>query len=114
MATLEDFSEDELIEELARRRNARQVSKPDRWCCDCANFRYWKGRGEPPDDYNPCQKKHVMEFVVPEDYCDEDYGYYRRVCADRTEIVESTIPESPQPKATKKSLRSRMVVVTPP
>jgi hypothetical protein len=86
------YSDDELIEELARRRNARELAKPEKWCGDCANFKTWNhdvenDRGAMPDNYNPCQRGHKMQFVVPEGYCDDDYGFYRRVCGDRSEVA---------------------------
>jgi len=80
--TLAAFSDDELIEELARRKNARAVAAPEHWCHDCRNCLTWRGRGEPPNTFNPCSKGHTMQFIVPEEM-DDEWGYYRRVCADR-------------------------------
>lgn len=84
---LREFSTDQLIEELARRRNASAVNKPREWCEDCAHFRPWIEGDTPeaptPADYNPCRKGHVMRFRAPEEI-DEEYGFYRTVCPDRT------------------------------
>lgn len=85
MRPLKSFTDDQLIEELARRRNERTVATPEHWCHDCRNFVAWADaprKGPMPDDYNPCAKGHRMQFVVPMEI-DDEYGYYRRVCADR-------------------------------
>jgi hypothetical protein len=80
---LAKFSTAVLREEIARREQRRTERKPvDLWCEDCKHFKFWIGKGEPPDTYNPCGNGHKMSFRVPEDYNDE-CGYYRRVCADR-------------------------------
>jgi hypothetical protein len=94
---LRNFSTDQLIEELARRANARGTRKPKLWCHDCANFVAWCDRKPGPrksvkpiedgcpEDYNPCTKGHEMKFVVPE-MIDDEYGLYLPVCADRKPI----------------------------
>jgi hypothetical protein len=83
---LRAFSTAQLIEELARRSNERGEQKPRDWCENCAHFTPWiEGRtphAPMPVDYNPCAKRHVMRFQAPEDF-DDEYGYYRTVCADR-------------------------------
>lgn len=89
---LRHFSTPQLIEELARRTNAAPTKRPERWCEDCSHFVVWVEREDAanwacPDDYNPCQKGHAMAFVAPE-HIDDDYGFYRTVCADRAESVE--------------------------
>lgn len=83
------FTVDELLEELARRRRTSDAERPvSEWCDDCAHFRTWTGKGDAPDNFNPCTKGHAMSFRVPADYGDP-WGFYRRVCADRlTEQVE--------------------------
>ena len=86
---LDMFDNDELIEELARRRNEREINKPERWCDDCKHFKTWGKQGDPPDHYNPCAKGHKMIFAVPEN-CYDEFGFYRRVCADRQEIQDAT------------------------
>lgn len=83
---LRDYSEDELIEELARRKNERIISKPSQWCDQCIHFKTLPEKA--PDSANPCAKGHKMQFIGPEDYCDEEFGFYRRVCADRQEAEQ--------------------------
>lgn len=83
---LSEYGEDELLEELVRRKNAREKErKPDRWCDACANFKVWghENLDKMPDDYNPCTKRHKMNFWLPAHETDDDHGFYRRVCADR-------------------------------
>lgn len=85
MRALKVFTDDQLLEELIRRRNARTVATPEHWCHDCRNFKAWSDaprQGPMPEDFNPCTKQHEMLFVVPEEI-DDEYGFYRRVCADR-------------------------------
>lgn len=83
---LKDYTEVELIEELARRAANREKSKPKKWCSNCSNFKCWKGVGnDVPEEYNPCTKGHKMSFAMPEYETDDDYGFYRGICADRTE-----------------------------
>ena len=88
--SLKSFSTAQLLEELARREEARARRKPvDDWCDDCRHFVPWgslKGpRSEMPDDYNPCSKGHQMSFREPETMADcyGNSGFYRRVCVDR-------------------------------
>jgi hypothetical protein len=79
---LASFGEDELIEELARRRNARRADHPTRWCHDCVKCVPTAGK----DDLR-CTEGHSMIFHSPQDMDEAnrgEYGYYRRVCADRT------------------------------
>lgn len=82
---LRNFSDEELLEEIVRRRNKRTVAKPEHWCHDCVHFKAWDEvprAGNCPSDFNPCTKSHEMKFITPADVSDE-YGFYRRVCADR-------------------------------
>lgn len=84
---LKQFSDGELLEELVRRKNVRKTNMPKHWCDDCAHFKAF-GLGPidlMPDNYNPCQKNHKMQFMPPEDYDFINYGFYRSVCADRDE-----------------------------
>lgn len=91
---LGDFSDAELIEELARRKNQVEPEQIKHWCNDCKNFVIWKGdERKMPESYNPCSKKHVMSFRVPgmdEDPYTEDCGFYRVVCEDRNEQVSGS------------------------
>lgn len=79
---LREATEDELPEELARRRNARQTERVSKFCHECAHF---VPNDDADDSYNPCSKKHTMNFQMPEGYpeADDDWGFYRRICADR-------------------------------
>ncbi|MFG5411473.1 hypothetical protein ABXN37_29275, partial [Piscinibacter sakaiensis] len=97
MNRLATFTEDQLLEELIRRRNQRTTAHPEHWCHDCQHYKAWDEVERPrdaigriprcPDDFNPCTKGHKMQFVVPEDYPDgQEWGYYRKVCADRLPV----------------------------
>ena len=84
---LREFTTDQLIEELARRRNERSSAKPREWCDDCAHFIPWVDAADTPEasmpnGYNPCEMGHSMRFQMPEEI-DDDYGHYRTVCPDR-------------------------------
>ena len=84
---LRDYSTDQLIEELARRRNIRDTMNPKHWCHDCTNFVAWLDKvPEPretcPDNYNACTKGKVMKFKAPEEIGDE-WGFYLQVCEYR-------------------------------
>lgn len=64
---LKDYTDAELIEELARRVSNREKSKPKKWREDCGNFKPCEGVGnEVPENYNPCVKGHKMSFAMPE------------------------------------------------
>lgn len=84
-AALKQCSEDQLIEELMRRRNAREQADIKDWCHDCAHY---ATDPRADDTYNPCQRNHKMKFKVPDSEGDYDWGFYRRVCADRTACEE--------------------------
>lgn len=90
----------QLIEELARRQNAAVPDEPphDHWCDDCAHFRTGTAHTVTRKDFNPCVKRHTMEFYVPQDYEDpHTFGYYKLVCADRTPLPPPTPPAPPPP-----------------
>lgn len=81
------YTTNQLIEELARRANAKTTKQPEHWCHDCKNFVAWLDRvpaprKDCPDNYNPCTKGKVMRFMAPEEI-DDEYGFYLPVCADR-------------------------------
>jgi len=83
--TLSQFSENELLEELARRKNEREKEPQITYCDDCRNFIPWRDRFDlMPDDYNPCRQGHKMKFKMPA-YGEDphEFGFYRNVCADR-------------------------------
>jgi len=86
LSPLREATEDELLEELTRRRNARQTTRVSKFCDTCANFATKVGAD---DSYNPCTKGHTMSFQMPEGYpdADEDWGFYRRICADRQDVT---------------------------
>ena len=92
---LRDYSDDDLLAELLRRRNAKESEEPiEHWCHDCIQF---KGNPRATDTYNPCQKKHVMNFHFPEEWeSPEDNGFYRRACPD--------FVERPPPPPTEKEI----------
>ncbi len=89
---LDQFTTDDLLAEIVRRRNDKAKSEaPRKWCDDCKNFKGWEKIGDAPDDYNPCLKHHSMSFRVPKLYDDPysfSWGFFRRVCEDRNEMTE--------------------------
>ncbi len=86
-AKLTAFSDDELLEEILRRKNKSEHEDPERqWCDDCHNFRHYGFIEAMPDNYNPCSKGHKMSFHCPDSPSDE-FGYYRRVCLDREDAT---------------------------
>lgn len=84
---LDSFTDDQLLEELVRRRNAAKSDRtPARWCEECLNFKVWQKECDPPKNYNPCAKGHEMEFHTPRAWQSPDtFGYYRVICSDRME-----------------------------
>jgi hypothetical protein len=98
---LRRFGTDQLIEELARRQNEAPIVTPANWCHDCANYVAWNDaprKTEMPDNFNACTKGHPMKFVAPEDM-DDEYGFYRTVCADRA--MAATKPTAPDEAGTR-------------
>lgn len=82
-----EFSTDELLAEIVRRRNARVSRRPIVRCDQCQHFKTSETRYD-DDTYNPCSKGHEMSFRMPEaddgpPDSNDDWGFYRRVCADR-------------------------------
>lgn len=55
-----------------------------KFCDRCDHFKPWTEHGSPPKDYNPCPFGHDLHFRQPVGYSD-DFGFFRRVCADRLE-----------------------------
>jgi hypothetical protein len=94
--SLSDYTTDDLLAELVRRRNAEREAAPiERWCHDCTQFKCNPKAG---DKYNPCQKRHEMSFHLPEDReSPEDSGFYRRACPD---FEQCQPPPPPLPKLT--------------
>lgn len=91
---LSSFTDQQLLEELARRAadKAAGSDQPKRWCEACRHYRTLPrsipiGSRE-EQSYNPCTKGHAMEFQMPDGYEFYDYGYYRLVCGDRSDLDE--------------------------
>lgn len=59
-----------------------------RFCESCINFVV---NEHAVSGYNTCSKKHRMLFRTPEDYPDDDYGFYRHKCKDRK---DKNLPEA--------------------
>lgn len=98
---IEDASDQALrdeLEERARERYVRDLGGVEA-CEECAHFKAWTRRGDPPETYNPCSKRHAMRFRMPEPWEDPHAGgYYRLVCSDRQEPPPPPPPGKPQPK----------------
>lgn len=84
---IRDYSEQELLAELSRRRALRMDNKPTKWCDECAHF---APSDEPKLTKDPCAKNHATHFLMPESAGDYEWGYYRRWCRDWTPNVEIT------------------------
>ena len=86
-ALLAGFTTDELLDEVARRMRAlRAKAEGETLCEGCRHVVFWTKRGDPPDSFNTCALRHTLEFKMPEDVPDEDYGFYRPGgCRDRAE-----------------------------
>lgn len=90
LRVLSEVPESELLAELVRRRNREPDEQIHPWCDQCAHFKAYDGRGDPPARYNPCKKGHKMLFWMPRGWeSPECYGYYIPVCADRKPIHEA-------------------------
>ena len=90
MSLLDCFTDDELLEEIVRRRNSNKSNRqPARWCEECLNFRTWSEKSQVPADYNPCSKKHQMDFHTPTAWqSPECFGHHRTICTDRQECPQ--------------------------
>lgn len=93
---IEDASDQALRDELEERALERTLL--DRGvdllpCEECRYFKAWTRRGDPPETFNPCSKRHTMRFRMPEPWEDpHSGGYFRLVCSDRQE------PPPPEPE----------------
>ena len=92
MNKLREFSDSELLEELARRDNRRDL-KGDRrsrikWCDECVHFLAWAAKYGPIDTYNPCELSHGMSFAMPKHSTASDWGFFKKVCVDRSPTHE--------------------------
>ena len=85
ISKLSEYSDDELFEELIRRRNADDGGRRDyiSFCDHCEHFVPWSESSDPPQKYNPCSFGHDMNFRTPTGYDDVSWGFFRRVCPDR-------------------------------
>lgn len=92
---IRDYSEAELLAELARRRGLREDKKPKRWCDECQHF---AASEDAKLTKNPCTKSHAMHFIMPEYAGDYEWGYYRSWCSDWTPnaiYTATPIPATP-------------------
>ena len=80
---LKDYTDAELLAEVARRRKERERTKPTKWCDECVHFA--GGIGDGKVLANPCSKDHQMLFLMPDSATDVEWGYYKRWCHDRRE-----------------------------
>ena len=83
---LKDYTDAELLAEVARRRKERERTKPTKWCDECAHFA--GGIGDGKVLANPCSKEHQMLFLMPDSAADVEWGYYKRWCHDRRDKAE--------------------------
>jgi len=82
---LAQFTTDQLLEEVVRRRNERKDVGDVQPCDECRHFKFWTDTDEAPKDYNPCELGMRMSFHMA-GYGEDPHsgiGYYRRVCASR-------------------------------
>jgi len=82
---LSQFTTDQLLEEIVRRRQERKDVGDVQPCDECRHFQFWTSSDEAPKDYNPCDLGKNMKFHMAGDGEDphSSLGYYRRVCASR-------------------------------
>ena len=87
--TLSQFSDDQLFEEIVRRRNGDDNGNRGdiQFCDNCEHFIAWDEKTDTPKGYNPCSFGHDLQFRTPIGY-ENDWGFFRRVCADRLERKE--------------------------
>lgn len=82
---LAQFTTEQLLEEVVRRRNERKDVGDVEPCDECRHFKFWTADSDPPKDYNPCDLGERMSFHIAGEGEDPDssIGYYRRVCPSR-------------------------------
>lgn len=87
MNKLADFSDDQLLEEILRRRNGDDDGRRDdiSFCDQCDHFVPWAEDTDMPKQYNPCSFGHDLQFRTPIGYDCVSWGFFRRVCPDRLE-----------------------------
>lgn len=79
MSDFKGYTDEQLRDELRSRYLQREAAPIEAWCNDCANFKM----SHVPGPIN-CTKGHAMTFNMPE-FIGDEYGFYRRSCADRME-----------------------------
>lgn len=79
---LHEYATEELVAELASRREGPRQPEVTRFCDQCANFKAHEGEKPPPKDFNACTKGHAMTFRMPEGYRADGWGFYRRGCKE--------------------------------
>lgn len=80
---LSSFTTDELFAEIVRRRRIETAGRrPETFCETCMHF---VPKPDASGDYNPCSKKHAMDFWMEADPVgpDVDCGFHRVACEDR-------------------------------
>lgn len=81
---LESFTTDELLGEIVRRRNAEEDREPIIPCDDCIHFLTVEPDKVIPKNWVCCGKRHKQSFRLPTSETDTNWGFYKRVCPDRT------------------------------
>lgn len=96
MSRFKEFSTDDLLAEIVRRRNARVSRRPIIKCEECEHFKTSgdKLSASEEDAYNPCAKGHTMSFRMCEaddghPDANDDWGFYRKCCPDRMNAAVS-------------------------
>lgn len=98
-ADLAPYSDDELLEEIVRRRQQPRGEQNGPWCEECAHFKTWPHASDPPPSYNPCSKRHTPAFWLPMPWeAPEHFGFYRTICADRKSMPEHRRETASRPR----------------
>lgn len=95
--SLDHYTDQQLMDELLERRSQREAEDSGEgipWCDECVHFKAWTRRGDPPENYNPCQQRNTMRLKIP-GFGDDPHetGFYKRHCVDRKERP----PPKPKP-----------------
>lgn len=96
--SLDQYTEQQLMDEVLNRRIEDELGFEDlEYCEDCRHFTPYTRRGEVPETYNACGRKHTMKFRTPEGW-EGPYGggFYRRFCSDRLPIEPPAPPKPPE------------------
>lgn len=66
-------------------------------CDECRHFIPWPDPcAEVPSGYNPCARKHRMSLRLPIGPTDQNWGFYRPGCGDRS-VASAEAPPTPLP-----------------